>query len=78
MLGSDREFTIRICSRRIHWTGRVTGFSPPRLRRYLDFAAWQKLDAIEVARGTREERPRVKLITPDEMFAAVDSEAASQ
>lgn len=43
-----------------------------RAVRTLDFASWQKLDAIEVSQGAREERPRVKLITADEMFAALD------
>ncbi|MCI0397977.1 MAG: FAD-dependent oxidoreductase [Chloroflexi bacterium] len=38
---------------------------------YFSYEDWLKLDEIEVARGTEQGRPRVKLTTVEEMLAAV-------
>ncbi len=40
--------------------------------RYVSFDDWKKIDAVELARGAENNRPRVKLITADEMFSAID------
>ncbi len=42
--------------------------------RSVSFADWQKIDAIERERGAAQGRPRVKMISADEMFAALDAE----
>jgi ferredoxin--NADP+ reductase len=39
---------------------------------YFSYADWQKLDAIEVARGRAQDRPRVKLTSIEEMLAALN------
>jgi hypothetical protein len=38
----------------------------------VDFAAWQRLDRIEVERGAAADRPRAKLGSIAEMLAALD------
>ncbi|HYS19272.1 MAG TPA: NADP oxidoreductase, partial [Candidatus Binatia bacterium] len=38
---------------------------------YVSYADWLKLDAIEVARGRAQGRPRVKLTRVEEMLAAL-------
>lgn len=43
-----------------------------RQPRVLTFADWRRLDAIEVERGTSAGRPRVKLITADEVARALE------
>jgi ferredoxin--NADP+ reductase len=43
-----------------------------RQPRVLTFADWRRLDAIEVARGTSAGRPRVKLVTADEVARALE------
>ena len=40
--------------------------------RFLSFADWEKIDAIEVARGAEQGRPRVKMTSAEEMLAALD------
>jgi len=39
---------------------------------YFSYADWQKLDAIEVARGRAQDRPRVKLTSIEEMLSALN------
>ena len=39
---------------------------------YFSYADWQKLDAIETARGRAQGRPRVKLTSIEEMLAALN------
>jgi ferredoxin--NADP+ reductase len=39
---------------------------------YFSYADWQKLDAIEVARGRAQGRPRVKLTSIEEMLSALN------
>jgi len=39
--------------------------------RYMSFDDWEKVDAAELARGSEQGRPRVKLVSADAMFAAV-------
>lgn len=39
---------------------------------YFSYTDWQKLDAIEVARGRAQGRPRVKLTSIEEMLAALN------
>ena len=38
---------------------------------YFSFADWKALDALEVARGKAEGRPRVKFVSVEEMQAAI-------
>jgi ferredoxin/flavodoxin---NADP+ reductase len=38
---------------------------------FVSYADWLKLDAIEVAQGRAQGRPRVKLTSVEEMFAAL-------
>jgi ferredoxin--NADP+ reductase len=38
--------------------------------RVIDFAAWQKIDAAEIARGEAKGKPREKFVTVDEMLEA--------
>jgi ferredoxin--NADP+ reductase len=44
--------------------------------RYVDYPAWERIDAEEVARGGPNGKPREKFIAIDEMFAAADGEVA--
>jgi ferredoxin/flavodoxin---NADP+ reductase len=44
--------------------------------RYVDYPAWGRIDAEEVARGRPKGKPREKFIAIDEMFAAADGEVA--
>jgi ferredoxin--NADP+ reductase len=44
--------------------------------RYVDYPAWGRIDAEEVARGKPKGKPREKFIAIDEMFAAADGEVA--
>jgi ferredoxin/flavodoxin---NADP+ reductase len=39
---------------------------------YFSYADWQKLDAIETARGRAQDRPRVKLTSIEEMLSALN------
>ena len=41
--------------------------------RRVDFADWQRLDRLEVARGAASGRPRVKLGPVAEMLAALEA-----
>lgn len=50
-------------------------FGAKSIPRYVDYRAWRRIDAEEVARGRPKGKPREKLIAIDEMFAAADSEA---
>jgi ferredoxin--NADP+ reductase len=43
---------------------------------YFSFADWEKLDAIEIARGEEQNRPRVKFCTVEEMMEAVGKQTA--
>jgi ferredoxin--NADP+ reductase len=49
----------------------VDGALAARGARVVDFAAWQRLDRLEVARGKAQGRPRVKLGPVAEMLAAL-------
>lgn len=44
--------------------------------RYVDYPAWRRIDAEEIARGEAKGKPREKFIAFDEMFAAADGEVA--
>lgn len=44
--------------------------------RYVDYPAWRRIDAEEIARGGAKGKPREKFIAFDEMFAAADGEVA--
>ncbi|WP_258769383.1 MULTISPECIES: FAD-dependent oxidoreductase [Bradyrhizobium] len=46
--------------------------------RYVDYRAWGRIDAEEVARGRPKGKPREKFIAIDEMFAAADGEAHAE
>jgi len=54
----------------------VTALLAERGVRWVTFADWQHLDALEVARGAEQGRPRVKLCLVDEMLAALDAAPA--
>ena len=43
--------------------------------RVVDFPAWQRLDRLEIERGRRDGRPRVKFGAIAEMLAALDGPA---
>lgn len=51
-------------------------FAGKSVPRYIDYQAWGRIDAEEVARGRPKGKPREKFIAVDEMFAAADGEAA--
>jgi ferredoxin--NADP+ reductase len=51
-------------------------FAAKSIRRYVDYPAWGRIDAEEVARGRPKGKPREKFIAIDEMFAAADGEVA--
>jgi ferredoxin--NADP+ reductase len=53
----------------LHPDSLVGGTSIPR---YVDYPAWGRIDAEEVARGRPKGKPREKFIALDEMFAAAD------
>ena len=40
--------------------------------RYVSFADWEKLDALEVARGEAQARPRVKTVKIADMLSEID------
>ena len=46
-------------------------FVAERAPTYFSFADWKSLDALEVARGKAEGRPRVKFVSVEEMQAAI-------
>ena len=46
-------------------------FIGERQPQYFSFADWQKLDEIEVAKGAKQGRPRVKFVTVEEMLGAL-------
>ncbi|MBI3914843.1 MAG: FAD-dependent oxidoreductase [Chloroflexi bacterium] len=46
-------------------------FVRARQPQFFSYADWQKLDALEVARGAAQGRPRVKFTSVEEMLAAV-------
>ena len=45
--------------------------------RYVTYADWQILDAIETERGEAQGRPRVKFVSVEEMLEVLDGETAS-
>jgi ferredoxin--NADP+ reductase len=45
-------------------------FAATSIRRFVDYAAWTRIDAEEVVRGGAKGKPREKFIAVDEMFAA--------
>jgi ferredoxin--NADP+ reductase len=45
-------------------------FAATSIRRYVDYPAWGRIDAEEVARGRATGKPREKLVAVEEMFAA--------
>jgi ferredoxin--NADP+ reductase len=45
-------------------------FAATSIRRYVDYPAWERIDAEEVARGGANGKPREKLVAVEEMFAA--------
>ncbi|TWB98440.1 ferredoxin--NADP+ reductase [Bradyrhizobium macuxiense] len=45
-------------------------FAGKSIRRFVDYPAWTRIDAEEVARGGAKGKPREKFIAIDEMFAA--------
>ncbi|MBR0794380.1 FAD-dependent oxidoreductase [Bradyrhizobium jicamae] len=45
-------------------------FAATSIRRYVDYPAWGRIDAEEVARGGAIGKPREKLVAVEEMFAA--------
>ncbi len=49
----------------------VAGLVSERAPDYFSFADWKALDAVEVARGKEQGRPRVKFTTVEEMQAAI-------
>ena len=49
----------------------VERFVAERVPTYFSFADWKALDALEVARGKAEGRPRVKFVSVEEMQAAI-------
>jgi ferredoxin--NADP+ reductase len=51
-------------------------FGGKSIPRYVDYPAWARIDAEEVARGSSKGKPREKFIAIDEMFAAADGEVA--
>jgi ferredoxin--NADP+ reductase len=51
-------------------------FARKSVPRYVDYQAWRRIDAEEVARGRSKGKPREKFIAVDEMFAAADGEVA--
>ena len=51
-------------------------FAAKSIPRYVDYPAWGRIDAEEVARGRPKGKPREKFIAIDEMFAAADGEVA--
>jgi ferredoxin--NADP+ reductase len=51
-------------------------FGGKSIPRYIDYPAWGRIDAEEVARGRPKGKPREKFIAIDEMFAAADGEVA--
>ena len=51
-------------------------FAGKSIPRYIDYQAWGRIDAEEVARGREKGKPREKFIAVDEMFAAADGEVA--
>ena len=51
-------------------------FAAKSIPRYVDYPAWGRIDAKEVARGRPKGKPREKFIAIDEMFAAADGEVA--
>ena len=51
-------------------------FGGRSIPRYVDYPAWGRIDAEEVARGEPKGKPREKFIAIDEMFAAADGEVA--
>jgi ferredoxin--NADP+ reductase len=51
----------------------IGGKSIPR---YVDYSAWMRIDAKEVAQGRTKQKPREKFIALDEMFAAADGGVA--
>lgn len=57
----------------LHPDNLLGGTSIPR---YVDYPAWGRIDAEEVARGRPKGKPREKFIALDEMFAAGDGEMA--
>jgi ferredoxin--NADP+ reductase len=51
-------------------------FAGKSIPRYIDYQAWGRIDAEEVARGKPKGKPREKFVAVDEMFAAADEEVA--
>jgi ferredoxin--NADP+ reductase len=51
-------------------------FGGKSIPRYVDYPAWGRIDAEEVARGGPKGKPREKFIAIDEMFAAAEAEVA--
>ena len=49
------------------------GTSSPR---YVDYRAWRRIDAEEIARGKPKGKPREKFVAFEDMFVAADGEAA--
>jgi ferredoxin--NADP+ reductase len=52
-------------------------FGGEPIPRYVDYPAWARIDAEEVARGRPKGKPREKLVALDEMFAAAGGAAAA-
>jgi ferredoxin--NADP+ reductase len=50
-------------------------FGGTSISRYVDYPAWARIDAAEVARGRPKGKPREKLVGLDEMFAAAGAVA---
>ena len=51
-------------------------FAATSIRRYVDYPGWGRIDAEEVARGGAKGKPREKLVTVEELFAAADGGVA--
>jgi ferredoxin/flavodoxin---NADP+ reductase len=51
-------------------------FAATSVRRYVDYPAWERIDAEEVARGGARGKPREKLVAVEELFAAADGGVA--
>jgi len=50
----------------------LLGRSASRMPHYVDYQGWERIDAQEVARGVAKGKPREKLVSLEEMFAAAD------
>jgi ferredoxin--NADP+ reductase len=53
-------------------SGDIADLLKSRGLRYVDWSEWKKFDAIEVARGQAQGRPRIKLIDINDMRAATE------